>query len=876
MAPRRAVPVSASRDASELPNPWVGPKVPAMGFADLFRPKWKHSKPAVRTEALRAMGADATDIIVEMARTDAEDTVRRAAIEKLVDPEVLASIAKDDASQVGVFAGERAAALWVDAAASARDAKGAESALSRLSDPKRIASVLHRAEAASVRRAALDRLSDPKVLIDVVRDAGDPQLRLEALRKISDVPTLRGLAVSGDPKDAAYAAIERLEDLDALASVAKKGKSKGIRNRAKKRLASVAPPVAEDPAATDVDMRQWHAEQLRLVEAVEFIVAEAAFERAEQVAAVRDTWASLASPDEALSQRLSATLEAFDRGYVAYAEAQALALAERAKDEEAQEAAAREREAARKAQATERPAAEKAHREQEAAQRVPTEPSPAQTEDRPQSKREAAPVKPARKPAPAPEPTSEDLAEQARENQARLEAVCDELEKAPATTTLRAGRTLLNRAQAVFSRRVHLPSSQVRAALWERYEAARVALLARLEELTEAAQWLEWSSRTQHKALVVRAQAMRAAMDTTEAAALATQVKALQDEWKAIPNVHSAKAQAMWEAFKTACDAVYVKVKSEHAANLVLRQELCQRAESLQESSDWAGTATALKDLQARWKASGPVARSEDREVWERFRGACDAFFARRKDAFAGVADEMAKNAERKQALIDKVEALLEGIVDEVTWKRATDDTKAVQKAWRDIGHVPRKDADRFYKTFKAACDGVFRKLETMEEQRRAAEAERISAARKEAATTLASGDVTAEALTDLWSVVLKLDDRGLVSTCRAACLRALEADAAAFAGTELDPANAMRRKAKLCERIEALVGSDAEPRSLAEQLEAALKNNALGVQDDSRSPQHEVERAQAAWERIGPTPGEDGAAMDTRFAAACSAVLGV
>ncbi len=864
--------------ALQLPNPWLRPKVPAMGFADLFRPKWKHSKPAVRTEALRAMGADATDIIVEMARTDAEDTVRRAAIEKLVDPEVLASIARDDASQVGVFAGERAAALWVDAAASARDAEGAESALSRLSDPKRIVSVLHRAEAASVRRAALDRLSDPKVLLDVVRDASDPQLRLEALRKISDVPTLRGLAVSGDPKDAAYAAIERLEDLDALASVAKRGKSKGVRNRAKKRLASVAPPVAEEPAATGVDARQWHAEQLGLVEAVEFIVAEAAFERAEQVAAVRDTWARLASPDEALSQRLSTTLEAFDRGYVAYAEAQALALAERAKEEQAQEAAAREREAARKAQATERAAAEKAQRDPEAAQRVPTEPSPAQTADRPQSKREAAPIKPARKPAPepAPAPTSEDLAEQARENQARLEAVCDELEKAPATTTLRAGRALLDRAEAVFSRRTHLPSAQVRAALWERYEAARVALLARLEELTEAAEWLEWSSRTQHKALVVRAQAMRAAMDTTEAAALATQVKALQDEWKAIPNVHSAKAQAMWEAFKTACDAVYVKVKSEHAANLVLRQELCQRAESLQESSDWAGTATALKDLQARWKASGPVARSEDRQVWERFRGACDAFFARRKKAFAGVADEMAKNAERKQALIDEVEALLEGIVDEVTWKRATDDTKALQKAWRDIGHVPRKDADRFYKTFKAACDGVFRKLETMEEQRRAAEAERISAARKEAATTLASGDVTAEALKDLWSVVLKLDDPALVSTCREACLRALEADAAAFAGTELDPANAMRRKAKLCERIEAFVGSDAEPQSLAEQLEAALTNNALGVQDDSRSPQHEVERAQAAWERIGPTPGEDGAAMDTRFAAACSAVLGV
>lgn len=844
-----------------------------MGFADLFRPKWKHSKPAVRTEALRAMGADATDIIVEMARTDAEDTVRRAAIEKIVDPELLSSIAKDDASPLGVFAGERAASLWVDAAASARDAKQAESALSRLSDPKRLAAVLHRAKAVSVRRAALARLSDPKVLIDVVRDASDPELRLEALRKISDVPTLRGLAVSGDPKDAAYAAIERLEDLDALASVAKKGKGKGIRNRAKKRLESLAPPADEAPAATGAQTRQWHEELLRLVEAVESIVAEAAFERAAQVAAVRETWANLASPDATLSQRLRTALEAFDHGYVVWAEAQAIALAERVKDEEVQQAAAREREVARKAQEAERAAAQEVRREREAAERVLIASRPAATEDPPQTKAEAAPVKPARKPAP--EPTPEELAEQATENQARLEAVCDELEKPSETTTSRAGSALLKHAAAVFSHRTHLPSPQVQEALWERYEAGRVVLVARIEELTEAAEWREWSTRTQQKALVVRAQALRVAMETTEPAALATQVRALQDEWKAIPNVPSAKGQVLWEAFKTACDAVYVKVKSEHAANLVLKQELCERAESLQESSDWAVTATALKELQAAWKASGPVARSEDRKVWERFRGACDAFFARRKEAFASVADEMAKNAERKKVLIDKVEALLEGIVDEVTWKRATDETKAVQKAWRDIGHVPRKDADRFYKSFKAACDGVFRKLETMEEQRSAAEAERISAARDEAAATLASGDATAEALAGLWSVVRGLDDAALVSTCREACVRALEADAAAFAGTELDPASAMRRKAKLCERIEAFVGPEAEPQNLAEQLKTALTNNALGVQDDSRSPQHEVERAQAAWERIGPTPGEDGATMDTRFAAACSAVLG-
>lgn len=834
-----------------------------MGFVDLFRPKWKHSKAAVRIEALRAMATEQTDIIVEVARTDAEDRVRRVAIEKLVDPEVLASIAKTDTSEVGIFAGQRAAAMWVEAAVSAPDAKQAESALSRLSDSGDIVRVLHRAEATTVQRAALDRLSDPKVLAEVVRDASDPDLRLEALQKVSDVPTLRGLAAGGSPKDAAYAAIERLEDLDALASVVKNGKNKGVRNRAKKRLASLAPAIEAGPAEPETDTGQWHAEQLGLVEALESIVAEGAFERETQVAAIRETWARLAKPDRTLGERVRAALEAFDRGYPAYAEAQAVARAEaakRAQQEEAEQAAARHAEAVRKAQAAERAAAAEAKRTRDAAKR-------AANEDAAKAKRETRVER-------APEPTPEARAEEAAKNQARLEAACDELEEASKTTTPRDGQTLLRHTAELFARTTRLPSPKVREDLSERYELARVALVTRIEELSEAAEWLEWSNRTKQKALVDRARALQAAIDTTESSALATQVKALQDEWKTIRSAPSTKAQAMWDAFKTACDAVYVKVKSEHASNLVLKQQLCEHAESMQDSSDWAATATALKDLQATWKTIGPVARSEDRRVWERFRGACDAFFARRKEAFAGVAEEMAKNAERKQVLIDQVEALLEGVVDEASWKRATEQTKAVQRAWRDIGHVPRKDADRFYKTFKAACDGVFRKLDAMQEEHAAAEAARISTAREDARAVLATGDVTPEALVSLWSVVRGLDDTALISGCREACVRALETNSAAFAGTELDPSTSMRRKEKLCERVEALREREVEAPSLAEQLKTALESNALGVHDDARSPTHQVDKARAAWDRLGPTPGPDGATLDARFAEACSAVL--
>ncbi len=53
------------------------------------------------------------------------------------------------------------------------------------------------------------------------------------------------------------------------------------------------------------------------------------------------------------------------------------------------------------------------------------------------------------------------------------------------------------------------------------------------------------------------------------------------------------------------------------------------RAEALAESTDWDQAAAEIKKLQAEWQTIGPVKKSKSEAVWQRFRGACDRFFAR-------------------------------------------------------------------------------------------------------------------------------------------------------------------------------------------------------------------------------------------------------
>jgi hypothetical protein len=64
-----------------------------MGIADLFRPKYRHSDVRVRTEAVKALTSDDAATLIQIARTDRDIGVRRIAIGKIDEADVLADIA---------------------------------------------------------------------------------------------------------------------------------------------------------------------------------------------------------------------------------------------------------------------------------------------------------------------------------------------------------------------------------------------------------------------------------------------------------------------------------------------------------------------------------------------------------------------------------------------------------------------------------------------------------------------------------------------------------------------------------------------------------------------------------------------------------------
>ena len=190
----------------------------------------------------------------------------------------------------------------------------------------------------------------------------------------------------------------------------------------------------------------------------------------------------------------------------------------------------------------------------------------------------------------------------------------------------------------------------------------------------------------------------------------------LHEEWKEVGPVPQDKKDEIWERFKAATDKInairrehYSKIQEEQNANLATKTALCEKAEELlaEEYTSiniWQKKSNDLSELFKVWKTVGPASKKQNEEIWARFKGTMDTFFAKKKEFFANLKDRQTENLERKINLCIEAEALQES----TEWKKATERFKKMQEEWKTIGPVPKRHADKIWKRFRAACDTFF------------------------------------------------------------------------------------------------------------------------------------------------------------------------
>lgn len=188
------------------------------------------------------------------------------------------------------------------------------------------------------------------------------------------------------------------------------------------------------------------------------------------------------------------------------------------------------------------------------------------------------------------------------------------------------------------------------------------------------------------------------------------EVIALQNKWKTIGFVPQKMNTKIFERFRKACDdffrhkgEFFKRMRGEQAQNLEKKLALCEKAESLKDSTDWRETAEELTKLQKEWKTIGPVSNKYSVNIWKRFISACDYFFEQKNKATSSMRSVEQENLTKKKAIISELEAI-QGKDDEEAGKRL----RELIKEWNETGHVPFKEKDNLYKQYHALVDKLF------------------------------------------------------------------------------------------------------------------------------------------------------------------------
>ncbi|MFI3282990.1 MAG: DUF349 domain-containing protein [Rikenellaceae bacterium] len=190
----------------------------------------------------------------------------------------------------------------------------------------------------------------------------------------------------------------------------------------------------------------------------------------------------------------------------------------------------------------------------------------------------------------------------------------------------------------------------------------------------------------------------------------------LQNRWKETGNVPVADMKDIWERYHLHTEHFYnfIKINKELRdldlkKNLEQKVILCQQAEALKEESSVIEAFRKLQKLHDSWREIGPVANELKEEIWARFKEASSTINKLHQEYFEQIKGDQVKNLELKEALCLRAEELLSrGCTSHKEWGKASDKLLEIQKEWKSIGFAPKKDNNRIYDKFRAACDSFF------------------------------------------------------------------------------------------------------------------------------------------------------------------------
>lgn len=705
-----------------------------MGFLDKLKPqpRWKHADPTVRLDSVKDV--DDPHELGQMAESDPDLRVRRAALGRVTDPSVLGRIAGGDpdedtrdraADRLMALASHAGSASADQGPASPAEVETALAAARALADSRRLSTLAKGQAADEVREYALGRITEERALGSIARHARHETTAAAALDRVTDRAEILEVALNADHREVALTAFDRLSpatmDLSQLRSIEVRAHQKAVSRRARTMIQDIeAAEAARQTAALDRQRRES-----MLCEAMEQLaeVTDLAVMRSE-LTRLTDTWQSLDVTETTACDRFARATTLVEAVVVR-------------REREAEEAADRQRLRA-EAIATRIALCERVETlegddaleqlvpiEEEWRSLLPLVGNGAEADRL--AGRFALAVAACRK--------RHELGALLLDARATLDARVVEAEGlvslGDAAAADQRWQTLSREARGLTA--VLADAGTPATDLIARLQAVDQVFLTRNAEREAAADKAREAAVLQLRRLAERARRVAEAEAITlrEGDRLMRDITTGLDEASragSSPHLDQAAAEVRDLQSKVAPRIRELREMDEwrRFANAQRQEQLITMAEAIVASlkaddeagttTDLATTARALRELHAEWQQAAEAPRQSAQRLWDRFRTATDFIRSRCEPYFTRRREERATAIQKRALIVEECEALAASN----DWAQSAARFQALQTEWQGLGHpVGEKDRELFQR-FRAAGNTFFaRRREDLAERKK-------------------------------------------------------------------------------------------------------------------------------------------------------------
>ena len=190
----------------------------------------------------------------------------------------------------------------------------------------------------------------------------------------------------------------------------------------------------------------------------------------------------------------------------------------------------------------------------------------------------------------------------------------------------------------------------------------------------------------------------------------------IQNRWKEAGPVPAQSFRDINDRYQFYVEKFYDMVKIsrdlrdlDFKKNLEAKEALCEAAEKLAENENIVSAFHELQKLHEQWKEFGPVAKEKREEIWDRFKAATAVINKRYQAHFEELKGQQLENLEKKKKLCEKVEEIAaREVKGSAEWNAFSKEIEDIQAEWRKIGFATKKENQKIYDRFRAACDAFF------------------------------------------------------------------------------------------------------------------------------------------------------------------------